>query len=538
MIVIKIMGGFASQLKKFIMGYSLAKYKKTELGLDISDYAKGYFRPYQLCHLNLPKCKIFFDENYLEELQIIKIRDSNGMQEMLFGNSNYLIDRELDCYEDFVREHKEYIINIHSPLIDTIKLKEDSSFLQTFRMKIRGHLSTAVHIRRGDFVKLGWNDESIFYKAAIMKLREENPEMKFFFFSNDLQWSQDTFGMDEKFYYVSSLKGSYGDLEEFFCMSLCDYRILSQQSSYSIIANLMAYHNECQGYAIMQTQGESILPHFSEQYGNICYMGEREIDKYSKTFIRHGIGRFGCSKNYIENVSLDEIGMDIKGIDNHNIVELIWQRYEGYKVCGEKSLMYECLVKLEGILGSDKRLCEEWIEWYNLSYQGRRILIVSREYKNQWWIRGMFAIGLIAARIGAEVRYINLYDCMGKKKSRCQWVQTEDMDGNIYPVFSFEGTLKNAMDYMKCSKDILTDGVVRFGKNHKYTLIEKNPYIRENIKIKLLNKVAVGCFKLFQYQIVGKNIWNLNWEWNSSDEIISGMTISNSIEQQLLEVLQ
>ena len=420
MIIIKIMGGFASQLKKFIMGYSLAKYKKTELILDLSDYAKGYFRPYQLCHLDLPKCKIFLDENYLKELQIIKIRDSNGMQKMLSGNGNYLIDRELDCYEDFVKEHKEFFINIHSPLIDTIKLKEESSFLQTFKKRIKGNLSTAVHIRRGDFVKLGWNDESIFYKAAIMKLREENPEMKFFFFSNDLQWAQDTFGMDEKFYYVNSLKGSYGDLEEFFCMSLCDYRILSQQSGYSIIANLISYHNGSQGYAVMQTHGESISPHFSEQYGNICYMGRSEIDKYSKAFIRSGIGKVQFSKNGREYVSLDEIGMDIKGIDKHDIVELIWQRYEEYKAGAEKSLMYECLVKLEGILGSDKRLCKEWIQWYNLSYQGRRILIVSQEYKNQWWIRGMFAVGLIAARIGAEVRYINLHDCIEKKKDMCQ----------------------------------------------------------------------------------------------------------------------
>jgi len=41
----KIMGGFASQFTKYMLGYLIAQWNHAELILDLSDYFNGYFRP-------------------------------------------------------------------------------------------------------------------------------------------------------------------------------------------------------------------------------------------------------------------------------------------------------------------------------------------------------------------------------------------------------------------------------------------------------------------------------------------------------------
>ena len=43
MVIIKILGGLASQIGKYSFGYGIAKGLNTELVLDISDYLNGYF---------------------------------------------------------------------------------------------------------------------------------------------------------------------------------------------------------------------------------------------------------------------------------------------------------------------------------------------------------------------------------------------------------------------------------------------------------------------------------------------------------------
>lgn len=56
MVIIKIMGGLGNQLSIYARGYSLARYLKQELVLDISDYMqRGYFRPYVLDKLKIGK---------------------------------------------------------------------------------------------------------------------------------------------------------------------------------------------------------------------------------------------------------------------------------------------------------------------------------------------------------------------------------------------------------------------------------------------------------------------------------------------------
>ena len=48
MVIIKIMGGIASQISKYSFGYELAKKMNTDFAINISDYLEGYFWPLML----------------------------------------------------------------------------------------------------------------------------------------------------------------------------------------------------------------------------------------------------------------------------------------------------------------------------------------------------------------------------------------------------------------------------------------------------------------------------------------------------------
>lgn len=92
MIIIKIMGGFASQLNKYIFGYNIAEFLGAELGLDISDYYRGYFRPLSLCYLALPDCKVFTSGIKKKDFKRLKyVRNNNDFADMLINYSNKMI---------------------------------------------------------------------------------------------------------------------------------------------------------------------------------------------------------------------------------------------------------------------------------------------------------------------------------------------------------------------------------------------------------------------------------------------------------------
>lgn len=84
--------------------------------------------------------------------------------------------------------------------------------------------SVVIHIRRGDFVSLGWDTDFDYYKESLEKLKaiEDYPNKKFFVFSDDIPWCRDHIndtGMNDYFpnaevYYIDHNKyeSSYKDM--------------------------------------------------------------------------------------------------------------------------------------------------------------------------------------------------------------------------------------------------------------------------------------------------------------------------------------
>lgn len=102
--------------------------------------------------------------------------------------------------------------------------------------------SVAVHVRRGDYVKIGWTSQNEFYNKAIKDILVECPNAELFVFSDDIKWCRENeealgFSKAENVVYVEgNTEGkNYIDLQ---LMSLCKLMVIGK-SAFSYLAMLL-----------------------------------------------------------------------------------------------------------------------------------------------------------------------------------------------------------------------------------------------------------------------------------------------------------
>lgn len=402
MIVIKIMGGFASQVYKFLLGAKLADYLQTELILDVSDYYDGYFRPYHLNLLNLPVfqtvCTREIDKKYP---RLIRVRDAADMESMVYGRQkgDYYIFREEPDYADFFWKHPEFEVNASTPYIKTLALKEQSLFIEAFKKNLSNQISVAVHVRRGDFVTLGQESKPAYFRSAIAWFYERNPETEFYFFSNDISWVKEEFGSGLRFHYVHAQSEKTGDIEELFCMSYCNCRILSSYSGYGLLANTLAAVRDENGFALIEEKEDGAYEYKGIE-GSIKYLSQKQIKKYDLKF--NDIYREAC---------------------------------EG---------------EVKARQGSETDTCKTGV-WKETETKEKKFFVVTCENYSKWFRRGMFEIAVRLAEKGYEVSYINLHSCLGQER-----IKTEaacNMDGVEYGFDIVSGNLEQIEQLVQKNRD-------------------------------------------------------------------------------------
>lgn len=455
MIIMKIMGGFASQFTKFMLGYLIAEYKQEELVLDLSDYFNGYFRPYSLCYMNLPNCRIITDINEAQIRNMVLVRNSNDFCSMIENfnkKKNYYLDREEDDYREALAQFPCIQLHPDISILKRFDFRGTTGFFNCFKEKIEKLQTAAVHVRRGDFLKLGWQDDTNFYMAAIAWLCEKNPDINFYFFSNDLSWVRNTFGFNDKFHYVSSIDGNEGDVQELFCISECNYRILSRFSGYGRLANILSAAKGNNGFAIMdatvisrdiegQNEAECIGKKYAEEIkaekvvkqedGGIVFLDESLINKYVKKYksimpIQEAQTAYTFNNSQrLTQRDLDEIGTDLGNMDEENYNMLMHNRYLNYVDVGDRARQRECLEKMP-VNEVTKSL---WRYWYGLDTQiNTTVCICSEEQINRWKMRGMYQAASILAKCGVQTLYLNL-NLRKRKVNKLVIKEASDMDG-------------------------------------------------------------------------------------------------------------
>lgn len=468
MIIIKIMGGFASQVYKFLLGAKLAEHLQTELMLDISDYYDGYFRPYNLYLLNLPVfqtvCTREIEKKYPH---LIMVKNSDDMERMITGRrkGDFYISREETDYADFFWKYPEFEVDVATPYIKTLDLKISSLFIKEFRNRIAQQISVAVHIRRGDFVTLGQESKIEFFRAAIAWFYERNSKAQFYFFSNDLEWVKEQFGLNARFNYIHAQNEKAGDIEELFCISYCNYRILSSYSSYGLLANTFAAVRGAGCFALLEEKKGGEYEYKGIE-GSIQYLSKEQIKEYD-------------------------------------------QKYDD--ICWEKR---ECKLKQQE--GIDKFLKEDAVR------NGEKFYVVTCERYSKWFRRGMFEVAVRLAGRGYEVSYINLNDCLEQKE-----IGTEaacNMDGGEYGFKIIRGSYKQIEKLIEKTQNItiVCDCKLPFSCEKQTALIKLKSHKAERCQRKWtrtlfkINAIAGMCYVVRKEQREQHVITQLDRYWEDT----------------------
>lgn len=290
MIVIKLVGGLASQLHKYAVAKSIAERYSKKLKVDLSVYqnmeesnALYYVLPNIGIYpsvaseqdlLDAKKLTILGDfiyffnrllgqKKYLVRISkkiLYKIESTNFCRFLVFknflmihiSNSGSLewidkIDEMDSCYIDAEFGLRFDIIeNMRNELKENIAKTNISNRAQNYLDQIReSSISVSMHVRRGDYVTNKTTNKfhgicgEEYYKKAVERYKDfENT--RFFVFSDDLDWVKKEYKsfLPENTVFVSSNK----NYEDFFLMMNCSNHIIANSGFSSMSAWLSHVH--------------------------------------------------------------------------------------------------------------------------------------------------------------------------------------------------------------------------------------------------------------------------------------------------------
>jgi hypothetical protein len=253
-VISQIKAGFGNQLFQYAAGYSAAKKIGAEFKLDISFFENNDEFTFKLENLNIDyTCANKNEINELKSetttsiffriLKKIGFRNKYNKKSSIYEEAGFKADKRINLLN-----HSAYIVgwcnSINYFKENKIDLLELFTSRQAFSVqanyyleKINSSNSVSIHIRRGDYITL----ESFFrvlpieyYKNAVDEISKHQNNLKFFIFSNDLDWAKENLNF---IYNVEFVDLNYNrdylgkaDIEEFFLMKHCKHNIIANSS--------------------------------------------------------------------------------------------------------------------------------------------------------------------------------------------------------------------------------------------------------------------------------------------------------------------
>ncbi len=265
MIIVGLSAGLANQIYEYAAAYALAKELQQELVLDISACIKSS-RGYMLDFFSIPDTrKILYcgnDSEHYGNIDLKRLPQWLRESVTIFTSEkpagggikkyNGLDDlKNMGCYGDiylfgYFFDRKKYYNKYWNEIKSFFSLKVEIKEVEMFRNLIKNKISVGVHIRRGDMLLTDWAEkmEDGYYRAAIEYCKRYIGECSFFIFSDDINYAKKMLGKDSALWYVNFGGSQEADIAEFICLSLCDHRILSNSSTFSILADELNTNEE------------------------------------------------------------------------------------------------------------------------------------------------------------------------------------------------------------------------------------------------------------------------------------------------------
>lgn len=246
MVVVEINGGLGNQLFQYANGWAIAKKTQQELVLDLSMFKYGCGREFQLDKLRVEpyKTKIYYTRRVNNKLLRVLIKGTEEVVKWLRiwkfvkihdMNTFKVLDTDIDK-NVYVKGHwisHKYFEVYENDIRSLFQLKEKSNNLNRFIKEVTNRNSVALHVRRGDYEKLGWCLPQNYYYKAVLKLEDVISENKvFYIFSDDTEYAKKLFEQILQKKQVVYVKDQFelDDIEELFAISACKHQIIANST--------------------------------------------------------------------------------------------------------------------------------------------------------------------------------------------------------------------------------------------------------------------------------------------------------------------
>lgn len=206
--VVKIMGGLGNQLFQYAFSKSLEKHD--QVALDITYYESHFNHSPYIAHREF-QLPCFVDGlTYATEDGLTRVNQWEYDRNRAYQNSFFFGDwQKVSFFKD-----ADLKINLTEDIMD----EAAADILE----HIRDDNSVAIHVRRTDYIGLGWALDVAYYEKAMAEILKTNKNAIFYIFSDDLSWSE------ENLYGDVFVK--FDTLTDFYLMSECKHNIIANST--------------------------------------------------------------------------------------------------------------------------------------------------------------------------------------------------------------------------------------------------------------------------------------------------------------------
>lgn len=247
-----IQAGFGNQLFQYATCYALAKRLGQPMQLDVSFFdnynrkKRDNGRINNLDKLNIDDC-VFVNNPNTYWLYRLKVKCPIIRYSIIDGKIVPFVCEDIVNCREFqphlfncisrkgavvygfwqnTQYFDEYILDLKRQFRPNYALKKEGQQLHDIIVKGQ---SVGVHIRRGDFVRLGWDKGAEYYNNGMELLRKQLKNPHFYIVTDDVDWAKKQYTSTKDVTIVDMLTPNK-DIDEFFLLSSCRHQIISEST--------------------------------------------------------------------------------------------------------------------------------------------------------------------------------------------------------------------------------------------------------------------------------------------------------------------
>lgn len=244
MIIVQVVGGLGNQMFQYAYAKGLkAKGFSVKLDITVFEHYKLH-GGYQLGKYNIDidiatNSEIQRNNKYnfcSKLLYFLNINAAHRVKEKRLLFQRRLLQPNNHNYIEGYFQCEKYFLSIREDIIESFKINSIlSDYTQEIEKKIsKAKTSCSLHVRRGDYIsdkdaqKTHGTCTLAYYAKALDQINQQNKEVEYFIFSDDIAWVKENLKVDNAFYIES--KEERVPHEDIYLMSLCTHNIIANSS--------------------------------------------------------------------------------------------------------------------------------------------------------------------------------------------------------------------------------------------------------------------------------------------------------------------